>query len=117
MNFRQFQVPIWFTLDHTTAQLWWLVNIETNIWNYDYCVVAFDVVIDIFVPTSAHCSLILDKVVFPNMLKCQTWIYSYIDYQAINYDNQKPISYLGVHIQKAFFYNLATYDNGFGSSN
>ena len=52
------------------------------------------------------------------MLKYQTKICSYIGYQEINYDNQKPISYLGgVHIQKAFFYNLATYDNGFGSSN
>jgi hypothetical protein len=39
-------------------------HIKSNIRSCDYCVVAFDVVIDIIVPTSARSSLILDKVFF-----------------------------------------------------
>jgi len=41
MNHGQFQPPIWHTLDHETAQIWRLANMESNTQTCGGCVIAF----------------------------------------------------------------------------
>lgn len=60
-GFGQFLPPIWRTLHRKTTQIWWLADMNTNIWSCGRCVVAFVVDIWCFVPTSAHPLLFWDE--------------------------------------------------------
>ena len=53
-------LPIWRTLDGKTTQIWWLANMEYN--TFKVVVVVFLLLsFDVFVPTSAHPLVFLDK--------------------------------------------------------
>ena len=70
MNHGQFQPPIWHTLDHKTAQVWWLANMETNTQSCGCCVTAFVDDIWCFCPHkyTFHPHI---QLVCPNILKHQ----------------------------------------------
>ena len=62
MNFGQFQLPIQRTLDHDTTQTWCLVNMKHKHFRVVVVVLLlFLLLFDIFVPTSAHRLLFVNK--------------------------------------------------------
>ena len=63
MNFGQFQSQVWHTLDGKTTQIWWLVDMEykhSTLWLL-YVMLLLLFSFDVFVPTSAHLLIFLNK--------------------------------------------------------